>query len=284
MSNYTVVVDTSFNLTSDEIKKFDVEVVQIHAYIDNKEINVDISEKEFYYKFFNSSNANVKTAAPSMGQINQKIKNAKNKNENVIFLTTSSKLSSTNAYANKVAQNYENVYVIDSKGAFAKNKIMFNYLIENQNSNLTIQEVIKNVKEIRENISLMFIINDLKYLQKNGRIGKAASIMGEFLSIKPILSVDKTGGIFTLTKARSEKKAIDKMLDFIENSKKVSEVYISTLDEINLMNMFIEKFNKRHLNVTLNYSQIIPAVVGVHSGPKIFIMAFLDKKNTSYEN
>lgn len=284
MNNYSIVIDTSFNVSKEEIIKYDLDVIQIHAYINNKELNVDVDENQFYKEFFEDENADVKTSAPSIGQIEQRIKSAKSKNEKVIVLTTSSQVSSTNSNVNLIAKNFENVFVIDSKGAFAKNRIIFNYLIENLNSNLSIEEIISNAEQIREQTSLMFIINDLKYLQKNGRIGKAASLIGEFLSIKPILSVDDKGAICTLTKARSEKKAIDKMLDFVQKAKKVTEVYISTLDEKPLLDMFVEKFNKLETNITLNYSQFMPAVVGVHSGPKVFIIAFLDQHNTVYEN
>lgn len=277
MNKYTLVVDTSFNLSEDEIKQFDIDVIQIHAYINNLELNVDISEEKFYAEFFKQKDCNVKTSAPSLGEISEVLTKAKSKNDNVIVLTTSSAVSSTYAHVCKVASEQENIYVIDSKGAFAKNKIIFDYLIKNRQSDLKIEQIITNACEIRDHTKLFFIINDLKYLTKNGRIGTASGLIGDILNIKPILSVDDNGAICPFAKVRSIKKAVDKMIEQITKATKVSEVYLATLDDKPVLDLFVERFAQLKSDIKLNYSQVMPAVVGVHSGPKVFIIAFLDE-------
>lgn len=277
---YTIIVDTSFKLKDDEIKKYDVEVINLHTYINDKELYVDINETDFYHELFRNEDADLKTAAPAPATIMEKIELARKKADNVILMTISSEMSSTYQTAKIISQEYDNVHVFNSKGVFAKNKILFDFFAENMDSDKNIEEIFEQAEKIRDNIKTIFVVSDLKYLQKNGRIGKAAGIIGDVLKIKPILEVDIDGAVNTLAKVRSEKKAVDKIINMIKKAKQVDKLYIATLnDEIDLES-FKEKFN---LDAEVDFSQTLPPAIGVHSGPKVFAVVFLDKKGTIYE-
>lgn len=63
-----------------------------------------------------------------------------------------------------------------------------------------------------------FSIDDLNYLQKGGRIGKASAFLGTTLKIKPILSFEKENGeIYVPAKVRGSKKVKSKLIDLIES-------------------------------------------------------------------
>lgn len=277
---YTIVIDKSFNLDQNIIDKYDIDVINLHTYINGKELYVDINETDFYHELFTNKDADLKTAAPSPATISDTIKKAKEKSDNVIIMTISSEMSSTYQTTKLIANEFSNVHVFNSKGVFAKNKIIFDYFLQNIDSDQKIEKIIENAEKIRDNIKTIFVVEDLKYLQKNGRIGKASAIIGEILKIKPILEVDIDGAVNTLAKVRSEKKAIEKIISLIKKAKQIDKIYISTLnDEIDL-GTFKDKFN---LDVELDFSQTIPPNIGVHSGPKVFAVVFLDKKGTVYE-
>lgn len=278
---YTVIVDTSFKLKEEEISKYDIEVVNLHTYINDQELYVDINEQDFYHELFRNDDADLKTAAPAPATLMDKINKAKEKCENVIMMTISSEMSSTYQTAKIISHDYENVHVFNTKGVFAKNKILFDYFMSNANSEKSIEEILSEAEKIRDNIKTYFVVSDLKYLQKNGRIGKAAGIIGDVLKIKPVLEVDIDGAVNTIAKVRTEKKAVDKIINMIKKAKQVDKLYIATLnDEIDL-DSFKEKFN---LDIELDFSQPLPPAIGVHSGPKVFAVVFLDKKGTCYES
>ena len=67
-------------------------------------------------------------------------------------------------------------------------------------------------------LCLFFSIDDLNYLQKGGRIGKASAFLGTTLKIKPILSFEKENGeIYVPAKVRGSKKVKSKLIDLIES-------------------------------------------------------------------
>ena len=61
-----------------------------------------------------------------------------------------------------------------------------------------------------------FMVDDLKFLRKGGRLSGAAALAGTLLQIKPILQGDPEGKIVVLCKERGRKKATDKLVQLYE--------------------------------------------------------------------
>ena len=74
----------------------------------------------------------------------------------------------------------------------------------------------EQVKKLCNTTKVFFSIDTLEYLQKGGRIGKATALVGTALSIKPILSFDEEGEIYTPAKVRGHKLVEKKLLSLVE--------------------------------------------------------------------
>ena len=61
-----------------------------------------------------------------------------------------------------------------------------------------------------------FTVDSLDYLQKGGRIGKAAALAGAILNIKPII-VMHDGELYPESKVRGHKKALKTIMDMTRN-------------------------------------------------------------------
>lgn len=82
----------------------------------------------------------------------------------------------------------------------------------------TMQEIIARLDHVRENTKLFVVVDTLDNLVKGGRIGKGRAMIGSFLKIKPIASLD--GGEYTpVAKARSYKQVVQYLMnDFKERT------------------------------------------------------------------
>ncbi len=80
------------------------------------------------------------------------------------------------------------------------------------NANYDYQEITKRVQQSVLKSKVYFYIATLKYLRIGGRIGKVAGMVGSVLNIKPVISCDSDGIYYPVAKARSEKKAISRLL------------------------------------------------------------------------
>ena len=83
----------------------------------------------------------------------------------------------------------------------------------------TFEELKEKIEGLIAGTKVFFSIDTLEYLQKGGRIGKAAALAGMLLDIKPILSFDAEGEIYTAAKVRTRKQVEKKLLQLVEELK-----------------------------------------------------------------
>ena len=118
----------------------------------------------------------------------------------------------------------------------------------------------------------------LDYLKKGGRIGGAAALLGNILKIKPILTV-RDGKTTIFTKVRTKKKAIDAMINILEDDISSRKLKGITVHHINCYDEGVVLANKiqEKLGIDVNIESIGP-VIGLHVGPgSIGIAYYCDK-------
>lgn len=135
--------------------------------------------------------------------------------EKVIVVTLSSGLSGTNNMIHLIAEDITGleIEVIDTKNiaiAAGFNAIQAGRYIEKGYDFKTICE------KIRNNIyhsKVYFVVETLEYLQKGGRIGLVASLVGNALNLKPIISCNNDGIYYIVAKVRGRKRSISKVME-----------------------------------------------------------------------
>lgn len=76
--------------------------------------------------------------------------------------------------------------------------------------------LVARLERLCADTTVFFSIDTLEYLQKGGRIGKATAMVGTALNIKPILSFDGDGEIYTPAKVRGRKLVEKKILSLLD--------------------------------------------------------------------
>ena len=87
------------------------------------------------------------------------------------------------------------------------------------------EELKQKIEDLIAGTKVFFSIDTLEYLQKGGRIGKAAALAGTLLDIKPILSFDTEGEIYTAAKVRTHKQVEKRLLQLVEELKEEGRPY-----------------------------------------------------------
>ncbi len=88
-----------------------------------------------------------------------------------------------------------------------------------------IDDVVKQVGNAMARTHFFGMVDTLEYLHKGGRIGKAQTMLGTLLSIKPILYV-REGEIHPLGKERTRKRALSRLLDIIEEYEDIKDITV----------------------------------------------------------
>lgn len=135
----------------------------------------------------------------------------------VIAIMLSSGLSGTYNHMRLAAEDTElEMTVIDSLSAsVGYGAIVLQGAIW-RNEGMSYEELCDKISKLCGRTKVFFSIDTLEYLEKGGRIGKATALIGTALNIKPILSFDEEGEIYTPAKVRGRKLVEKKLLSLVE--------------------------------------------------------------------
>jgi DegV family protein with EDD domain len=132
------------------------------------------------------------------------------------------------------------------------------------------QSILAHLEQLRRDIRLYFVVDTLEYLQKGGRIGKAAALVGSLLQIKPILAI-QDGIVQPLDRARSKPKALQRLLEHFEaqigSGQKVQCVLVHAQAYAEVQELATRLQQRFHCVRTLITE--VGAVVGAHVGPGV---------------
>jgi DegV family protein with EDD domain len=191
---------------------------------------IDIMADQFYEKLQNSPVV-PSTSAPTVGEAIELLERLLSEGyTDVIMCSISYKLSSIGQMVENLQNEYRgrlNIHVIDTKTATYFQgfiAVEAKRLVEEGKS---IQEILDYCHYLVENSHAYFVVDDLKYLVKNGRLSGAAGFVGSLLKIKPVLELDKEGRIVPKVKVRTQRKALEVATQmFMEEIKDAKKVYI----------------------------------------------------------
>lgn len=214
------VTDSTAYLTEDLKGHPDIYVVPIVVISDGKEFEdgIDLTEKQLY-EMIRTNKEVPKTSQPNVGRFIELYERLGEEYENVIAIHVSSKLSGTiSSSKTAMEQANINVEIIDSYSlSFA-----ITFLLE---KGLQLSEQGIEAKEIAETLRAealrhknLILLDTLEQLFKGGRLSGAQFVIGNLLSIKPILSIGAIGELGVLERVRSEKKATRKLVELIKTS------------------------------------------------------------------
>lgn len=280
MSKIRIVTDSTADLPLEIIKQYNITVVPLRVNFGNESFleGKDLSPKGFYEKLISNDDILPFTSQPSPGDFAAVYNTlASNGVEEIISIHLSKELSGTYQsalLAKSMLPDNIRINVIDSQlvsmglGLIVLNIARAAY--EGKNS----EEIAKIISDLKNKINVFFVVDTLEYLQKGGRIGKASSLVGTLLSIKPILTIN-SGEVHAYEKIRGKGKALDRIVDIALHKVGKEKVQCAIVHS-NSLDTALRLHEK--ILTKLNCSEIfisdIGAVVGTHVGPGTLALIF----------
>ncbi|MBN2220060.1 MAG: DegV family protein [Kosmotogaceae bacterium] len=284
-----ISVDSGCAPTRDFIREHKLFFMGMKVIIDDKEYtdDFDFTEDVFYRIVDNSKEFH--TAQPPLGQVLEYYNDIRSRGYtellDIHFSSKMSGLFDTCLMASKMVEGID-VRVVDTKKVSIGANLVARKLIKLVESGSSLDEVFESVPQVIDNTFMEFSVPTLKYLIKNGRIGKAQGLAGTLLNIKPILSVDKDGLISPIAKLRGMKKLQEQMVlnivEFLHDRRKSitlysiygSEEYLAVMDETTekIIELIESSLGIRRDDIELVRGRIWPTIA-CHSGPAVFGLA-----------
>ncbi|NLB89376.1 MAG: DegV family protein, partial [Syntrophomonadaceae bacterium] len=277
--NRYIITDSTAYLDKDVINKYNISVVPLNVHLKDKSFKegIDISNQD-YYQMLKSEPIFPATSQPASGDFLSLFNKMENGDE-VLFISLSSKLSGTMQSA-QIASNITNkklkIYIHDSKSAAAGMALQVIKAAEMLQDGYDMPSIVSYLEDMRKRTKFFFMVNDLEYLARGGRIGKAASTLGNIIQLKPILWIDD-GEISLFDKVRSKQKALKLIISQVEKEKdNLEAVMVATVDshqETYQLQQEIQKLSP----IPVGFLDVGP-VIGTHVGPGSLGIAFATKK------
>ena len=216
-----VITDSSAFLQAETLRKEDLFVLDIPVNIDGQEYveGVNLTAQEFYEKMASASEL-PKTSQPSIAKLDEILSSLKAKGyTHVLGLFLSSGISGFYQNIQYMKDEYEGLTI-----AFPDTRITsapLGYMVESvfrwAEQGDGFESILDKVTEQIENTSAFIMVDDLDHLVKGGRLSNGAAILGNLLSIKPILYFNDQGVIEVYEKVRTEKKAAKRLVEIVKD-------------------------------------------------------------------
>ncbi|MBJ6363317.1 DegV family protein [Paenibacillus sp. GCM10012307] len=194
-----------------------------------------------------------------------------NPGAHIISLHLSSALSGTYQsaiLARSLMDREDEITILDSKSASNGFGLPVIAAARMASEGAAKEEILAEITRLLDDIRFYFLVDTLEYLQKGGRIGKAAALFGSILNIKPILTVDREGTVAPVDKVRGQRKAMVRIMELLKQDFDGVPVNISmawAYHQGNAMELY--ELAKAHFDVRQVSYATLGAVIGTHVGP-----------------
>jgi DegV family protein with EDD domain len=273
-----IITDTTAGLPRELTAKLGIPVIPQIVIFGEKTYRDDTElDTSTFLKLLKESKQLPKTAAPSPELYKPFFQEAAGKNDPVLVIAPSEKVSGTFNSAMTARKDFPNadIRVIDTQtvaGDLGTLALLAHQLAQ---QGKTADEIESRVRDLIPRGRTFFLIDTLEYLQKGGRIGGARAILGELLQVKPILQI-KEGQVAPYEQERTKKRALGKLIEVVSEQVKVSSsphlcvMHVEALEDATALALtFTSQLNISNIPIY----ELPPAIV-VHAGPKTLAVGF----------
>jgi DegV family protein with EDD domain len=278
MARIRVVTASASDLPESFARSLDVDVVSLTIRFGDEEFvdRVELTPEAFWAKC-KVSKTLPETAAPSPGAFQAAYERAKADGfDGVVVLTLSSLLSATYQSAALAAEAVEgsiDVKVVDTLNVSMGEGLLVIEAAELAKTGASIDEIVAHTEQLMKRSGVVATLDTLDHLIKGGRIGGARALLGQVLSIKPLIEL-KGGVVAEAGRQRTRAKA----LAAVANTA-ASHAPLRRLALINGGASDVETLEALVRDIKTEYPIVITdigPVVGTHGGPRIIGLTWIE--------
>jgi len=189
MSKITIGVDNTADLNEETKKKHGFVSIYLGVVIGDKVHRCGDVAPEDVYEAVEKKNIVPKTNAALESDYEDFFKEATKDGGHVIHFSISDKLSASHANAKRAAEKFERVHVIDSKVLSGGTGILALMAQQMKEDGKSADEIAKEATALADKLDAGFIVNDLLYLYRGGRVSGMKLLGANLLKIRPSLEM-----------------------------------------------------------------------------------------------
>jgi DegV family protein with EDD domain len=226
-----IATDSACDLPPAYYREYDIRVVPINIQFGTETYRdgVDLDRAGFYRKV-KEMGVLPSTSQPSSGQFERAYRQMMEEGaEDIVSVHVTAKLSGTYQSAKLAAEMLRGqvrVYPIDSACASGGQGFMAVEAVRMARAGKTVDEIMARMETLRERVNIVLTLDDLRYAQMSGRVGRLQSSLASLLNVKPIVLLED-GIVDVVEKVRTRHRALDRLIELMAER-------VGTSHEVNL--------------------------------------------------
>lgn len=223
-----------------------------------------------------------KTAQPSSSQLIEKYQQLADEGyTDVIYISISEHLSGTyqGVFATKTMVDFINIHPFNSLTACYMTGFYATEAYRMADEGKSVKEILGYLEKMRGHDKVCFMVDDLKYLVKNGRLSNRSAFLASMLKIKPVLELGDDGKIVGKEKIRTSKKAINHVVNrFLEetnNGKDLKYVFFFNTDAPKHLKYTKSLLEEKGFSTEGILDKPISPAIGCHVGPGLIGIGYV---------
>lgn len=213
MNNLKIVCDSLSDISKELRDRYDIEMVPLTVRFDDKEYRdgIDLEPKEFYDMLRDGKLP--QTSQATYSQFKSVFDKFVNEGREILYISGSSRATGTYQSAIMAKNDTDGkIYTFDTMNFSYGCGMQVVKAAQMAREGASIDNILNQLEYMKENMYVVFSVDDLKYLQRGGRISSSKAVIGNMLGIKPILEV-KDGLVTPVAQVRGKKHVFSKMVD-----------------------------------------------------------------------
>ncbi len=210
-----IVTDSTADIDPAHARELGISVVPLFVVFGTESLRdyIDISRRQFFDRL-KSDPVLPTTSQPSSSMFREVFLAAAERGEDVICISISSALSGTINAARAAGENIDGVRIelFDSLNAAGGLQLFVEDAVRMAAEGASVDEILAHLHAMRERTPLFATLPDLSHVQRTGRIGRAAAVLGGLMKIVPILTLE-AGAVVSRAQVRTFKRAQETMVD-----------------------------------------------------------------------
>lgn len=225
------VIDSTAFVTEELKNHPDVYVIPLNIHFGDQQYQdgIDLTPEQLYQKI-ETAEEFPKTSQPAAGEFAKVFESISEKYESAIAVHLTAKLSGTLASSMAGAEMTDfPVHFVDSHSLSVGITRLVERGMELAEKGMQPEEIAETLKTYTSNFRNSILIGELDQLYKGGRMSGVQFFLGSMLKIKPIVQITPEGELQAVDKVRSEKKAMQYLVDRVVESYQeggVTKVYV----------------------------------------------------------
>lgn len=188
--NIIISSDSTCDLSQELIQRYQIRILPMGVSLGDRiyRDGMDITPDDIYAH--NEKTGQLpKTSAINMAESEEFFLELTRDGSAVIHVTISSSMSATYNNARMAAEEFQDVYVVDSGNLSTGSGLLVIAAAEMADRGMEPEEIVRQVTALADRVDASFVVDDLEYLAKGGRCSAVAAFGANLLQLKPCIYV-----------------------------------------------------------------------------------------------